>query len=85
VDANVLNEPTRSDPDPAVVDWLRANEWYIVVNPIILRSEHLSLDGVRVRSKIVPAVTDARPPHPEHMYLHVIVEDLGTWIRRVGS
>jgi hypothetical protein len=36
VDANVLSEPTRADPDPAVVDWLRANERDIVVDPIIL-------------------------------------------------
>ena len=36
VDANVLSEPTRADPDPAVVDWLRTNEQDIVVDPIIL-------------------------------------------------
>ena len=36
VDANVLSEPTRADPDPSVVDWLRANERDIVVDPIIL-------------------------------------------------
>jgi predicted nucleic acid-binding protein len=36
VDANVLSEPTRADPDPAVVNWLRANERDIVVDPIIL-------------------------------------------------
>jgi hypothetical protein len=36
VDANVLSEPTRADPDPAVVEWLRTNERDIVVDPIIL-------------------------------------------------
>lgn len=36
VDANVLSEPTRADPDPVVVGWLRANERDIVVDPIIL-------------------------------------------------
>ncbi len=36
VDANVLSEPTRPDPDPKVVGWLRANERGIVVDPIIL-------------------------------------------------
>jgi hypothetical protein len=36
VDANVLSEPTRADPDRAVVNWLRANERDIVVDPIIL-------------------------------------------------
>ncbi|MGA7307117.1 MAG: PIN domain-containing protein [Rhodothermales bacterium] len=36
VDANVLSEATRSDPNPTVVDWLREHEPMIVVDPIIL-------------------------------------------------
>ncbi|OFW45154.1 MAG: hypothetical protein A3J29_18350 [Acidobacteria bacterium RIFCSPLOWO2_12_FULL_67_14b] len=36
VDANVLSEPTKSSPDPKVVDWLRHNERDIVVDPVIL-------------------------------------------------
>lgn len=36
VDANVLSEPTRPAPDPAVVDWLRRNERELAVDPIIL-------------------------------------------------
>ena len=36
VDANVLSEPTKPAPDPAVVAWLRRNEREIVVDPIIL-------------------------------------------------
>ncbi len=36
VDANVLSEPTRPDPDPRVVDWLRRNEGELAVDPIIL-------------------------------------------------
>jgi predicted nucleic acid-binding protein len=36
VDANVLSEPTRSDPDRRVVDWLRAHERDLVVDPVIL-------------------------------------------------
>ena len=36
VDANVLSEPTRSVPDPRVVEWLLANERDIAVDPIIL-------------------------------------------------
>jgi toxin FitB len=36
VDANVLSEPTRPAPSAAVVDWLRANERELAVDPIIL-------------------------------------------------
>jgi hypothetical protein len=36
VDANVLSEATRPDPDPRVVQWLRSNEPEIAVDPIIL-------------------------------------------------
>jgi toxin FitB len=35
-DANVLSEPTKPDPNPAVVDWLRENERDLVVDPFIL-------------------------------------------------
>lgn len=36
VDANVLSEVTKPDPDARVVDWLRRNEAEIAVDPIIL-------------------------------------------------
>lgn len=36
VDANVLSEPTKPDPDPAVVEWLTAHQARIAVDPIIL-------------------------------------------------
>ncbi len=36
VDANVLSEATKPNPDPRVVEWLRRNERSIVVDPIIL-------------------------------------------------
>ena len=36
VDANVLSEPTRKEPDAKVVEWLRDNEREIAVDPIIL-------------------------------------------------
>ena len=36
VDANVLSEPTKPAPDPRVVEWLRANERDIVVDPVVL-------------------------------------------------
>jgi len=36
VDANVLSEPTRPLPNPRVMDWLRAHETDIAVDPVIL-------------------------------------------------
>ena len=36
VDANVLSEPTKPEPDPRVVEWLRAHEPDIAVDPVIL-------------------------------------------------
>ncbi|MDX1744538.1 MAG: PIN domain-containing protein [Halobacteriales archaeon] len=36
VDANVLSEPTRPEPEPRVVDWLGRHERDVVVDPIVL-------------------------------------------------
>jgi predicted nucleic acid-binding protein len=36
VDANVLSEPTRPEPDATVVDWLRAHESDLAVDSIVL-------------------------------------------------
>lgn len=36
VDANVLSEPTKPVPEPRVIEWLRAHERDIAVDPIIL-------------------------------------------------
>ncbi len=36
VDANVLSEATRADPDADVLEWLRQHEPEIVVDPVIL-------------------------------------------------
>jgi toxin FitB len=36
VDANVFSEATKPKPNPRVVEWLRANERSIVVDPIVL-------------------------------------------------
>ncbi len=36
VDANVLSEPTRPDPQPGVADWLRRHERSIAVDPVVL-------------------------------------------------
>jgi toxin FitB len=36
VDANVLSEATKPEPDPSVVEWLRRNERSLAVDPIVL-------------------------------------------------
>jgi hypothetical protein len=36
VDANILSEPTKVEPDPNVVSWLRRHEADIAVDPFIL-------------------------------------------------
>lgn len=36
VDANVLSEATKPDPNPRVIEWLRRNERSIGVDPIVL-------------------------------------------------
>jgi toxin FitB len=36
VDANVLSEPTKPEPDERVVEWLRDNERSVVVDPVIV-------------------------------------------------
>lgn len=36
VDANVLSEATRPAPNPAALEWLRAHERDLVVDPIVL-------------------------------------------------
>jgi len=36
VDANVLSEPTRPAPSPAVISWLRRHERELAVDPVIL-------------------------------------------------
>ncbi len=36
VDANVLSEPTKPEPHARVVEWLRANERELAVDPIVL-------------------------------------------------
>lgn len=36
VDANVLSEATRSEPDPRVLEWLSRHEREIAVDPVIL-------------------------------------------------
>lgn len=36
VDANVLSEPTKPNPAPRVIEWLRTHERDIAVDPIIL-------------------------------------------------
>jgi predicted nucleic acid-binding protein len=55
VDASVLSEPTKPVPDPRVMEWLRANEREIAVDPVILgelRFGILILPGGRKRTAL---------------------------------
>jgi toxin FitB len=55
VDANVLSEATKPDPDPRVVEWLRTHERSLVVDPVILgevRFGILLLDSGARRSEL---------------------------------
>ena len=36
VDANVLSEATKPEPDPTVVDWLRRHEQALAVAPVVI-------------------------------------------------
>lgn len=51
VDANVLSEATKPDPDRRVIEWLRHNERSIAVDPIILGEVRFGIlllaDGAR--------------------------------------
>ena len=44
VDANVLSEATKPSPDLKVVEWLRANEAELAVDPIILGEIRFGID-----------------------------------------
>ncbi|MEP7011261.1 MAG: PIN domain-containing protein [Acidobacteriota bacterium] len=43
VDANVLSEATRPEPDPSVLEWLAEHEREIVVDPVILGEIHFGI------------------------------------------
>ena len=53
VDANVLSETTRADPNPNAIAWLRRNERELVVDPVILGEIRFGINllpaGVRRR------------------------------------
>ena len=44
VDANVLSEATKPSPDVKVLEWLRANEAELAVDPIILGEIRFGID-----------------------------------------
>lgn len=55
VDANVLSELTRPEPDPKVLDWLERKERELVVDPVILgeiRFGILLLPGGKRRDRL---------------------------------
>jgi predicted nucleic acid-binding protein len=55
VDANVLSEPTKAQPDPNVVGWLSVHEGDLVVDPVVLgeiRIGVLVLPGGQKRTRL---------------------------------
>ena len=44
VDANVLSEATKPSPEVKVLEWLRANEAELAVDPVILGEIHFGID-----------------------------------------
>jgi len=59
VDANVLCEPTKPQPEKRVIEWLRRHEGEIAVDPIILGE-------IRFGIHLLPAGTRRR--HLEHWF-----------------
>jgi toxin FitB len=47
VDANVLSEATKPEPDDRVVRWLRANERSLVVDPVVLGEIRFGIELLR--------------------------------------
>ena len=48
VDANVLSEPTKPDPNRAGVEWLRSHELEIVVDPTVVTRNHSDFEKAAV-------------------------------------
>jgi len=47
VDANVLSEATKPEPEPRVVQWLRTNERSLLVDPVILGEVRFGIELLR--------------------------------------
>jgi toxin FitB len=78
VDANVLSEPTKPTPDSRVIEWLRAHEGEIAVNPVILsemRFGILVLPKGRKRNALESWF------HTGVQRLHCLVWDLDTGLK----
>jgi hypothetical protein len=63
VDANILSEATRSEPDSRVMAWLKANVRELVVDPIILGE---------VRFGIILLPSGSRKRRLEHWFVDVV-------------
>lgn len=91
VDANVLSEPTRREPNPNVVAWLAAHEREFVVDPIVLgeiRVGVLSLPAGRKRTQLVAwfeAVRGSIECIPWDNMVSMRWADLAVGLRRKGQ
>jgi hypothetical protein len=51
VDANVLSEATKPEPNPRVLEWLRRNERELVVDPVVLGEVRFGILLLRAGSR----------------------------------
>jgi toxin FitB len=51
VDANVLSEATKPEPNPRVLEWLRRNERALVVDPVVLGEVRFGILLLRAGSR----------------------------------
>jgi predicted nucleic acid-binding protein len=51
VDANVLSEATKPAPDPRVIEWLRANEHSLALDPIVLGEVRFGIELLRAGAR----------------------------------
>ena len=78
VDANVLSEPTKATSDCRVVEWLRAHEAEIAVDPIILGELRF---GILVLPKGRKRITLERWFETGVQRLHCLIWDLDTALK----
>ena len=78
VDANVLSEPTKPVPDARVVEWLRAHETEIAVDPVIMGELRF---GILILPKGRKRIALERWSNAGVAHLHCLAWDADTGLR----